>query len=150
MTSVENTIFIQAPAQRIYALASATERWPEILPHYRYVHVLSGNGRERTVEMAARRGAIPVSWTAEQRNDPATPAIYFRHVRGWTKGMDVVWRFEEAAGGTKVTIAHDLAFQFPIAARLLEKYVVCGYFVHGIAARTLRCMKRLAEDGHDG
>lgn len=150
MTSIEDSILIHAPAQRIYALASATERWPEILPHYRYVRVLSGNGSERTVQMAARRGAIPVSWTAEQRNDPATPAIYFRHVRGWTKGMDVVWRFAEGPNGTSVSIVHDFSFHFPIAARFLEKYVVCGYFVHGIAARTLRCMKRLAEEGRDG
>jgi hypothetical protein len=46
-----------------------------------------------------------------------------------------------------VSIEHDLDFQFPIAAGALEKYVVCGYFVHGIATRTLQRMKQLAETG---
>lgn len=145
MTSMTNSIRIHAPAKRIYELASATERWPELLPHYRYVHVLESEGAHRTVEMAARRGAIPVRWTAEQRNDPVLPAIYFRHVRGWTRGMDVVWHFEEDNDGTTVSIVHDVTFQFPIAAAALEKYVVCRYFIHGIAMRTLSRMKQLAE-----
>lgn len=147
MTSITNSIRIHAPAKRIYELASATERWPELLPHYRYVRVLAEDGMYRTVEMAARRGAIPVRWTAEQRNDPVLPAIYFRHVRGWTCGMDVVWHFVEDGDATTVSIVHDITFQFPIAAAALEKYVVCGYFVHGIATRTLSRMKQLAENG---
>lgn len=136
---------VQAPAKRIYDLASDTEHWPDILPHYRFVHVLRQTDGERVVEMAARRGSIPVRWTAIQRNDPVTPAIYFRHIRGWTKDMHVVWRFEEGASGTKVTIEHDLVFRFPIAAKFVEKYVVGKYFIDGVAGRTLACMKRLAE-----
>jgi ribosome-associated toxin RatA of RatAB toxin-antitoxin module len=146
MTSITNSIFIKASVDRIYELASATEHWPQILPHYRYVRLVSAKDCERTVEMGARRGPIPVSWTAQQRNDPATPAIYFRHIRGWTKGMNVVWQFNEGADGTNVSIVHDLDFRFPVAAKLLEKYVICGFFVHGIAANTLRCVKRLAEN----
>jgi hypothetical protein len=62
--------------------------------------------------------------------------------------MDVVWHFAEDDDGTTVSIVHDLSFRFPIAAPVLEKYVVCGYFVHGIATRTLRRMKQLAESGN--
>jgi len=150
MTSMTNRIRIAAPAQRIYALASATERWPVILPHYRFVHVLSENGEERTVEMAARRGPFPVRWTALQRNDPQTPAIFFQHTSGWTKGMDVVWKFDEDADGTDVSIVHDLTFSFPVAEKAVEKYVVTGFFIDGIARRTLACMKVLAETNADG
>jgi hypothetical protein len=42
---------------------------------------------------------------------------------------------------------HDLAFQIPVAAEMVGKYVVCGYFVDGIATRTLQRMKELAESG---
>lgn len=149
MTHVETSVLIHAPAQRVYELASATERWPQILPHYRYVRLLSQNGDERTVEMAARRGVIPVRWTAVQRNDPATPAIYFRHIRGWTKDMNVVWRFQESASGTMVTIEHDLTFRFFIASEAIGKHVVGRFFIDGVAGRTLACMKRLAESRHE-
>lgn len=145
MISTINTITVRAPAQLIYALASTTELWPNILPHYRFVHVLSGNGFERTVEMGARRGIIPVQWVAVQRNDALTPSILFRHIRGWTAGMEAVWRFQERNGETTVSISHALDFAFPVASRIVEKHVVAGYFIDGIATRTLATFKRLAE-----
>lgn len=144
------SITIDAPASQIYELAHATERWAQILPHYRYVRVLSDDGSTRTIEMAARRGIFPVRWTAVQRNDPREPAIFFRHIRGWTSGMDVVWQFDERAGTTHVSIVHDVTFRFPVAQKLIEKYVVTHFFIEGIARRTLACMKQLAEAGAHG
>ena len=137
--NVTNEIFVNAPAMRIFEYAGATERWPELLPHYRFVRVLERVGQRRIVEMAARRGLIPVRWRAEQVNDPVTPRITFRHVSGWTKGMEVVWRFEPTETGTKVSIEHELRSPIaPIAAK---------YFIDPIASRTLACMKRIAESG---
>jgi len=137
---------IHAPATRIYQFAHATERWPQLLPHYRFVRILAEREGERTLEMGARRGVIPVRWTAVQRNDPATPAIYFRHTKGWTAGMEVAWTFEERDGLTDVSIVHDVEFSFPVARSFIERHIVTEYFIEGIAARTLSCMKALAED----
>lgn len=145
MTETVNAIDIAAPAAAIYALAANTERWPAILPHYRSVTVLATAGATRTLSMKAMRDAIPISWVAEQTDDAATPEIRFRHVRGWTRGMDVVWRFAAIPGGTRVTIEHRLAFRFPVAADWLGEHVVVSYFVHYVAGRTLARMKALAE-----
>lgn len=144
---IENAVEMDAPAHRIYELASATERWPEYLPHYRYVRVLRDDGDERLVEMAARRGWIPVRWRALQRNDGVTPHIAFRHVEGWTKGMEVEWVFEPRGDRTMVRIVHDLTFRFPVAARFVERYVVSNFFIHSIANRTLLRFKELVERG---
>ena len=145
MTITRNTIEIAAPARAIYELASATERWPEILPHYRYVRVLENRGATRVVAMGAWRDVFPIGWVAMQTNDPAAPHIAFHHLRGWTRGMDVEWLFEELAHGTRVTIEHRLKFRFPVAADWLGEHVVSDYFVHGVAAKTLARMKTLAE-----
>ncbi|HEV3088805.1 MAG TPA: SRPBCC family protein [Candidatus Elarobacter sp.] len=145
MTVTRNTVEIAAPAESIYALASATERWPEILPHYRYVRVLAEHGPTRVVAMSAWRDVFPVRWVAEQTNDANTPHIAFHHLRGWTRGMDVEWIFEPFAGGTRVTIEHRLQFAFPFAAEWLGKHLVSDYFVHGVAAKTLERVKMLAE-----
>lgn len=147
MTITRNAVEIRAPARAIYALASATERWPQILPHYRYVRVLEQRGATRLVAMGAWHDVFPIRWIAEQTNDPQTPHIAFRHVGGWTRGMAVEWRFEPIAGGTRVTIEHRLAFRFPIASNWLGEHVVSGYFIHGVASRTLARMKSLAEAG---
>jgi uncharacterized membrane protein len=145
VTITRNVIEIAAPARAVYALASATEKWPEILPHYRYVRVLEDRGATRVVAMGAWQDVFPIRWVAEQTNDPDRPHIAFRHVRGWTRGMDVEWIFEEFARGTRVTLEHRLKFLFPVASEWIGKHVVSDYFVHGVAAKTLARMKVLAE-----
>ncbi len=145
MTITRNTVDVAAPARDMYALASATERWPLILPHYRYVRVLETRGDTRVVAMGAWQDCFPIAWVAEQTNDPGTPHIAFRHVRGWTRGMDVEWIFEPHTGGTRVSIEHRLQFRFPLAAQWVGEHVVSAYFIHGVAAKTLARMKVLAE-----
>ena len=145
MTQTRNVVDIAAPAHDVYALAAATERWPAILPHYRYVRVLEERGDTRLVAMGAWRDVFPIRWVAEQTNDPITPHIAFHHVRGWTRGMDVEWRFEPLPAGTRVIIEHRLRFRFPVAAEWLGRHVVGDYFIHGVAAKTLARVKAIAE-----
>jgi ribosome-associated toxin RatA of RatAB toxin-antitoxin module len=137
--NARNEIIVHASPGRVYRYASDTERWPEYLPHYRYVRVLQDAGDTRVVEMAAKRSGIPVRWRAEQTNDPLTPAIRFHHVAGWTKGMDVLWSFEPVAGGTRVSIDHRAGLPFPM------NWIVGKFFIDHVATRTLRRMKALAE-----
>lgn len=145
MSSMRDEIVVDASPEVVYALASATDRWGEYLPHYRFVRVLRRDGERQIVEMAARRGIIPVRWTAEQRNDPVTPSIYFKHLTGWTRGMQVVWRFEPRGSQTLVSIDHDVRFASPIASEWLAKHVAGEFFIHNIAGKTLARMKLLAE-----
>jgi ribosome-associated toxin RatA of RatAB toxin-antitoxin module len=145
MNVTSTSIDIAAPAATIYALASATARWPLILPHYRYVRVHARDGARQTVEMAAWRDVFPLHWVAEQTNDAQRPHIAFRHIAGPTRGMEVEWTFVPAGEDTRVTIEHRLEFAFPVLSEWLGKYVVGEYFIAGVAARTLGCIKRLAE-----
>jgi ribosome-associated toxin RatA of RatAB toxin-antitoxin module len=143
----ENAVLIRAPLAEVYALAAAVERWPEILPHYRYVRVREERGRVRLVEMAARRDWIPVWWMALQESDPDVPEIRFRHVRGITTGMEVVWSFVPEANGVRVSIRHDLDLTWPLVGRLIADRIIGPLFVESIAGRTLARIKRLAEAG---
>lgn len=145
MIAMRDEIEIAAPPQRIFEFASRTERWPEILPHYRYVYVLEESGNERVVQMSALRGPIPVSWTARQINDRENLRVRFTHILGWTRGMEVTWRFETLGDRTNVSIDHELAFAFPVAPDFFGEHVVGNFFVHHIAGKTLRTMKALCE-----
>lgn len=146
MTHTHNEIVIDAPADVIYGFASRTDRWPDYLPHYRYVNVLWDAPGMRIVEMAALRDAIPIRWIAAQINDPQTPSIRFVHVRGATRGMDVRWVFEPLGPGrTRVRIEHDLAFAFPVAADLIGEHIVGNFFIKDVASKTLARMKALSE-----
>ena len=148
----DNTVEMAGDLDSIVALAVDTERWPEILAHYRWVTLLAGGGDHKTVEMAARRGRIPVKWRAVQtveRGGPA-PVIRFRHVWGVTKGMDVAWTFDPRPGAVRVRIDHEFTPWWPLigrtpAGRLVADRIIGPHFVGAIAGRTLATIKAIVE-----
>src|SRR5688572_10198065 len=138
-------LHMRAPVDRIFGLAADVERWPRILPHYRYVRRLPDPDGERRFAMGARRGLIPVSWEAIQRPMPEQRSIEFLHTGGVTKGMWVAWRFEPADGGTDVSIEHRLELRWPILGRFAADRVIGPHFIEAIAGRTLRRIRQLSE-----
>jgi ribosome-associated toxin RatA of RatAB toxin-antitoxin module len=132
---------MQAPSERIFALAADVERWPERLPHYRYVRRLPDAAGERRFAMGARRGLIPVRWEAIQRPRPDEGVIEFVHTGGVTRGMAVAWRLCPDSGGVEVSIEHQLSTRSPVAGAVIAN------FIEAIATRTLRRVKELAEAG---
>lgn len=143
----ELRLTMRAPWERIFPLAAEVERWPQILPHYRYVRRLSDPDGERRFAMGARRGAIPVSWEAIQRPLPDARTIEFVHTGGVTRGMWVAWRFEPVEGGTDVSIEHRLELGWPLIGDFVARHVIGPLFIEAIAGRTLRRVRQLAEGG---
>lgn len=144
----DNTIDMAADLDRIVALAADVERWPVILPHYRWVKLLAGGGDHKTVEMAARRGRIPVKWEAIQEieRDGESPVIRYRHIGGVTKGMNVAWTFTPIPGGQRVRIDHDFNPPWPLVGGPVANGVIGPHFVAAIAGKTLDTIKAIVED----
>lgn len=148
-------IHIEAPVERAFAAAADVERWPAILSHYRYVRMLARRpaGDGGIVEMSANRPFGPLDWptwwTSEMWIDRATFEVRYRHIRGVTTGMDVLWRLVPAAdGGTDVLLVHAWSGpDWPLIGRPTAEWVIGPVFVHGIASRTLAGIKRAVEAG---
>jgi aromatase len=140
-------VAVRAEPQLIFELAARVENWPNLLPHYRWVRVLRDDGQRRLVAMAARRGVIPVCWTAVQELHPAEPRITFRHVGGISRGMAVAWTFTalDPAGTTLVQIWHGFEPRWPLVPDHLIDLVVGQFFVTGIARQTLGRLRAIAE-----
>ncbi len=136
---------MDAPFERIFRLAAAIERWPEILPHYRYVRPIATGDGSREFAMGARRGFIPVAWRATQRPLPDERRIEFHHTGGVTRGMDVAWRFAPAGDGWDVSIEHELELAWPLIGGFAAEHVIGPQFIDAIAGRTLRTIKGIAE-----
>jgi ribosome-associated toxin RatA of RatAB toxin-antitoxin module len=137
---------MRAPYERVFDLAADVERWPDLLPHYRYVRRVPG-AAERHFEMGARRGPIPVRWRAIQRPLPEERRIEFVHTGGVTRGMEVAWRFEDHDGALDVSIEHELDLGWPVIGAFAAEHVIGPQFIEAIAGRTLRRVKELAEGG---
>jgi coenzyme Q-binding protein COQ10 len=155
MTTVDQRE-VRAPADAIFALARNVERWPALLPHYRAVRFIertADGGGVVTMEAVRPFGPFdwPTSWTSEmQVHDTAgePPWIRFRHVRGITRRMEVLWAFRQFADAptTAVTILHLWnGPDWPVIGELAARRVIGPVFVHGIASRTLAGLARVAE-----
>jgi len=138
---------MRAPFEVAFDLVAGVERWPEILPHYRFVRPVPDPGGERRFAMGARRGPIPVRWEAIQRPMRDERRIEFVHTGGLTRGMWVEWRFTEGADGLDVSIEHRLELGWPLIGRFAAERVIGPQFIEAIARRTLRRVRELAEAG---
>ncbi|MGB6123661.1 MAG: SRPBCC family protein [Bacteroidota bacterium] len=145
----ENSILMRAPVERIFAAAADLSRWPDFLPHYRWVRYLHRSPEKNLVMMAAKRGWIPIRWTSEQIVDPHRREIRFRHLKAFTRGMGVVWTFHEQSDGVFVRIQHDLKPNIPIIGRLVADWIIGRFFIHYVANQTLTHMKRYLEEDRE-
>ena len=156
MTTVDEQL-VHAPLEQIFRLAAEVERWPALLPHYRYVRFIErrsdGGG---IVEMSASRPFGVVRWPTWWKSrmqvhppaGPVPPAIRFTHIEGVTKGMEVEWGFQRVPNGTHVRIVH--VWEGPGWSKAGESaatLVIGPVFVHGIASRTLAGLAAHAERG---
>ena len=143
---------IHAPFPRVFAAASSVARWPEILPHYRWVRILN----DGLVEMAAwrpfARGLLkyPAWWVSEMTIDRPAGEIRYRHVRGMTRGMQVVWRLVDDGAGSEGVVDVEIIHTWdgpawPLIGSLAANLVIGPVFIHGIASRTLAGIKKATE-----
>jgi ribosome-associated toxin RatA of RatAB toxin-antitoxin module len=144
---------VRAPMQVMFEVAADVARWPEHLPHYRYVKFRARQDGGGIVEMSANRPFGPFDWPTwwvslmgvQQRQD-GTPAIRFRHIEGITTGMEVEWSFAPVTGGTRVTVLHLWnGPSWPVMSGIAARAVIGPLFVHGIASRTLAGLALAAE-----
>jgi ribosome-associated toxin RatA of RatAB toxin-antitoxin module len=149
-------IDIAAPPDLVYRLAHDVTRWDRLLPHYAKSSVVrEDDDGVRVCDFIARRPfvpllgiGIPVTWRSRTWHDPTTRRLFFAHVAGATKGMDVTWTIEPADAGTttgapattRVEISHDFRPRMPGFAAFVDTA-----FTRPIAGRTLATFKALAE-----
>jgi ribosome-associated toxin RatA of RatAB toxin-antitoxin module len=147
-----DVIRTRAPIARAFAAACDVERWPEFLPHYRWVRMLERRPDGGLVEMSAWRpfGPLrwPTWWVSEMTVVAADHVVRYRHVRGITAGMDVEWRLRSDGNGTHIRLVHEWTGpRWPLIGRAVANGIIGPVFIHHIASRTLAGVTRRAEAG---
>ena len=147
---------VHAPINSVFEIVADVERWPELLPHYRYVRFrkrMEGSGGG-IVEMSANRPFGPFMWPTrwvslmevQHPRDAAAPIVRFRHIEGVTRRMEVAWTFTPVTNGTHVTVLHLWnGPSWPLIGGIAARMMIGPVFVHGIASRTLAGLARAAE-----
>ncbi len=130
-------------------MVSQLLRWPEFLPHYRFVRELkdgaiSASPSDLHLHMSAIGGWFPATWRALYRSNSETLELHFEHTAAFTKGMRVVWTLTPLPEGTHVKILHELRFRFRALAWFMEPALRFG-FIEPVANKTLARFKLLLE-----
>lgn len=151
MLTVDETT-ANAPPDICFRMAADVEGWPGILPHYRWVRFRRKDGfAHGLVEMAAYRHFGPIGyptwWVSEMTHSPEDGHVYYRHVDGITKGMDVRWEISGMRDGrTHMRIVHEWSGPaWPGVGGAAADLVIGPHFVSFIAGRTLAGIARAAE-----
>lgn len=125
MPTVETTVWINAPLEKVYAIAKDSERYPEFMKEVQSLTVVE---RENGRVVSDWVGIVPtfglkVRWRQEEQWDDATHSSTFRQVSGDYDKLDGTWKFREENGGTRFDQFLEYEYNVPTLGPLVKKVI---------------------------
>lgn len=127
MPRIELSAQINAPLERVYAIAKDVESFPQFMADLKSLVVLerSPDGSRTVTEWV---GFVPqfrlnVKWTEEDIWDDQAKTCHFKQLKGDYDRMVGEWRFTESNGGTQFISLLDYEFNVPLLGPLVQKVV---------------------------
>lgn len=148
MPRIEQKIEIEAPVERVYAIARHVEAFPEFMADLQSLKVLerSEDGRRTVTEWVGMIQAVKmkVRWTQEDRWDDTTYRDDFRMIQGDLDRMEGYWQFTPIAENrTLFESVVDYDINIPMIGPMV-KGLVKKLMTENLQA-TLEAIKRRAE-----
>lgn len=130
MPTVETSVLIPAPLERVYAIAQDTARYPEYM---REVQSILITEQETTATgqrvVADWVGVIPqfglkVRWTQEEEWDDGAHTSRFRQLKGDYDHLAGTWRFAAEDGGTRFDQSLEYEYNVPTLGPLVKRVIL--------------------------
>jgi uncharacterized membrane protein len=136
MPIVETTVWIDAPLERVYAIAKDAERYPEYMKEVQSVTPVERDGQRFVADWV---GVIPtfglkVRWRQEDVWDDANHSSHFRQLSGDYDRLEGDWKFREENGGTRFDQSLDYEYNVPTLGPLVKKVI------HSIVVKNLEAI----------
>ncbi len=133
MPTVETSVHVQAPLERVYAIAKDNSRFPEFMKDVKSLTVVEQEGGRVVSDWV---GVVPqflikVRWRQEDLWDDEARTCAFRQLSGDYDKMEGEWRFREEDGGTRFESFVDYEYNVPTLGPLVKKVI------HGIVVKNL-------------
>ena len=127
MPTVQNSILIRAPVEKVYAIARDVERFPDFMPEVESIAVLEADP-DGSRQVVAWVGLIPafrmkVKWTEEDLWDDTERTCRFRQVKGDFSEYGGVWRFSPEGDGTRFESEVNYDLEIPTIGPLIRGVV---------------------------
>lgn len=145
MATVESTIWINAPLERVYEIAKDNESFPEFMKDVKSLTVVETEGSRVVSDYV---GLVPqfmlkVRWRQEDVWDDAAHRCEFRQLKGDYDKLEGWWQFREENGGTQFDSFLEYEYNVPTLGPLVGK-VIYGIVVKNVE-NILAAIKMRAE-----
>ena len=147
MPTVETTVEIAAPLEKVYAIAKDNRSFPSFMNDVKSLEVVSEEGPRVVSDWV---GIVPtfglkVRWQQEDVWEDAAHTCTFKQLSGDYDELDGVWTFTEAGGKTTFHSVVNYEYKVPGLGPLV------GKVIHGIVIKNmdgvLGAIKTRAEGG---
>ncbi len=147
MPTVESTIWVQAPLDRVYEIAKDNVSFPEFMKDVKSLTVVEQEGNRVVSDYV---GLIPqfmlkVRWRQEDIWDDSQHLCTFRQVQGDYDKLEGTWKFSEENGGTRFDSVLEYEYNVPTLGPLVKK-VIYGIVVKNVEG-ILEAIKARSEKG---
>lgn len=128
MPTIDLSIWINAPVEKVYAIAKGVERFPEVMPDLESVRVLerSEDGSRTVTEwvgLVREFNNMRVKWTEEDIWNDEAHTCHFRLLKGDLQKMEGEWRFTAEDGGTRFHSRIDYEYNVPLLGALVKNLI---------------------------
>lgn len=133
MPIVETSVWLNAPLEKVYAIAKDTERYPEYMKEVQSIVIVEKDGSRVVADWVGliTQFMLKVRWRQEEIWDDTTHSSNFRQVKGDYDKLEGSWKFSEENGGTRFNQYLDYEYNVPTLGPLVKKVV------HSIVVKNL-------------
>jgi ribosome-associated toxin RatA of RatAB toxin-antitoxin module len=143
---VNSTTTINAPLEKVYAIAQDVEKFPDYMPNVKSLEIVERDGNRVVTKWVGEVEdlRIKIRWTEEDIWDSAAKTCTFRQLEGDYKTLRGIWRFADLGDGTtrfdsELEIEYDVPLIGPLIKGLIAKKAKQNL------DQTLAAIKRAAE-----
>lgn len=125
MPTVDTTTWIDAPIDKVYAIAKDNETFPEFMKDVKSLTVVERDGNRIVSDYV---GLVPkfmlkVKWQQEDLWDDESYSCAFRQLKGDYDELDGKWWFVEENGGTRFNSTLNYVYNVPTLGPLVKKVI---------------------------
>ena len=149
MPRIEHSLPVNAPLDRVFAVARDVEEFPAYMEDLQSLTVVnrSEDGNHTVTEWVGliREFKMTIKWSQEDAWDPATHRDEFRMIKGDMDSMSGYWQFTAENGGTRFDSVVDYEYNVPLIGPMI-KTLIKKKMTANLDAQ-MRAIKARAESG---
>src|SRR5262245_19880205 len=127
MPRIEQTLMVEAPVEKVYAVARDVEAFPDFMEDLQSLSVIerSPDGNRTVTEWVAliREFKLIVKWSQEDVWNPKSHRDDFKMLKGDMDSMSGYWQFSNLDGNTQFESVVDYEYNVPLIGPMIKSLI---------------------------